>query len=1677
MRYHHLFVFSGCAWVLIAAPALAQPIEVTLEPETDRAGGDYRNFESPLPARCQSECEKDARCRAYTFVNPGIENRKFRPGHCWLKSKGLSPSVNPCCVSGVKRPKVKIPPWLNPKELTLASARAMARLLARPPTSAPAPELSEIPVAVLARALFVLEVEAPSEAVDLQRTVKRRTVKRYGREVNSGAEVLAQVGFYHELFDVPCTKTPIRLGTAWPPAYRCDDAVTQPTSDPVPVIRVGSPLRPLVNPPTEADPSKDEKKTNDKLADKRKALLAERDKSRVDPWESLKGPAPTEFCVAGKGCKRTYKEVVAAIYGLDRLTPAARQEAEKSLPVFCAPKETGKGKEGKPLWDSAKVHCSSQWLDTLGGWKPWTVEGKAAPAPKPGTLPDYACFGSPHIVASHMILPAGGSAGTCGFHCRRRIFQILAKDVEKSLADHDKNIATQCAEMRQQVWGEKYHDINSSYQKWCHGPEGPENKDVCLPKDAPIPGAPGSPALPFMLLSREELLYFFGHQELFCRANRPGLTHFLYNNEWAETFTCAIPRGLLEAGPFEEGVQVCAVVPFAGAEGLGGELRHDDLKARLHCWKFQRPTCEELSKDPTTDDIHKSNVFDVFDTLREARRTQNKDAWALLDLKDAEKLASWQEKTAFSDIAKDEGTFGVKEFCRFVGNRSNIQCGYTKDTMARWYELRSQEWPEGCTGGICARGAYRRGYYCGLFQSKDLFWSEKEFPDGKPHWVCGLDRGDAGRKILENARAVCFGGARVKKFQSPKGDKGSLQCYERRFRWGESAESEAVLQALDWGAIVSKSGEEGPWERWLVGGDQLAQSLMGGQGLVWRGNKFVLDEKKVLAIESEARKHVQDLARADVAALSRWAKEHGHTLGHRTSMRIALMGSQVPVIRQFQNLSFSDKKGIINQRPSLFDIKDYVVPVGCRDKCYGIGASMWDGAKDGAKRLNELLDDVKKATRTADDKWFQEFRIEATDGGELRISPKDLELVVRVHHLFRVLDKARSELLGRIAPVYARRVLQKAYKSPPLARLEILEQARLAPLAERFKGNLFCVAYPTVRGQEEYACGSSPILIAGHVENAIPPSILRRGPKSAARAQVKFGWCYGAMEGKPLFGLEPLRVLSQQNLSSPYLMELPASVIGKPLGGDTRPIPGMWNPSLSAATWLKCTGFAYSDENWELADPSREKKAPPPPAATVATAPPAPGQSGEATAAVAGISDPKAREQAGAIMGKVGGLLGSVVNLVLPQFGDALERVRDLGHASSEFLEKWLGKFLGVAETQWKRLEGLVNKGKEAFQQAEKASSDALEKKRKELGEEASKGEKALKDAQEKMEKARDAFHKAEVFAAGQTGPAAEKANTTKEDLRTRFKEAESAVGDAKKSLAEMVTKGKKELDSAQKAAERAVTAAKKELEKVVQDARNEKVIQGTGDLLNGFLEDLIAEATKRVMAVVEPNARNLVARGFKFVRQSLDPVAQGAIGSLAALPFGAGAALAPLAHAIYSMALDSLENGAFDLLRGIVERMLGKLVRQTINPFFSAAKGKVLKLAYGVCAATHPEICPKGTKLGGELRFSALPARDLWIDRALACSGPPVFDESVYRKARLARAKILDAARKMRRDVAYFARDMADHLLAGYGQTYGSWVAAFGPNARPELVARVGQIEDQLRKKTAALQSRRARP
>ena len=70
------------------------------EPNTDRPGNDYTNFDLQAPDSnvCRAACGNDQKCLAWTYVRPGIQGPKAR---CWLKNVIPAAHANDCCMSGV----------------------------------------------------------------------------------------------------------------------------------------------------------------------------------------------------------------------------------------------------------------------------------------------------------------------------------------------------------------------------------------------------------------------------------------------------------------------------------------------------------------------------------------------------------------------------------------------------------------------------------------------------------------------------------------------------------------------------------------------------------------------------------------------------------------------------------------------------------------------------------------------------------------------------------------------------------------------------------------------------------------------------------------------------------------------------------------------------------------------------------------------------------------------------------------------------------------------------------------------------------------------------------------------------------------------------------------------------------------------------------------------------------------------------------------------------------------------------------------------------------------------------------------------------------------------------------------------------------------------------------------
>ena len=79
---------------------------IALESDTDRPGHDYKNFDlpEPRPEICRDACQRDVRCRAFTYISPGIQDSK---PHCWLKEKASRPLPAKGMVSGVKESQAR----------------------------------------------------------------------------------------------------------------------------------------------------------------------------------------------------------------------------------------------------------------------------------------------------------------------------------------------------------------------------------------------------------------------------------------------------------------------------------------------------------------------------------------------------------------------------------------------------------------------------------------------------------------------------------------------------------------------------------------------------------------------------------------------------------------------------------------------------------------------------------------------------------------------------------------------------------------------------------------------------------------------------------------------------------------------------------------------------------------------------------------------------------------------------------------------------------------------------------------------------------------------------------------------------------------------------------------------------------------------------------------------------------------------------------------------------------------------------------------------------------------------------------------------------------------------------------------------------------------------------------
>src|SRR4029078_7901864 len=92
----------------LALAVLALANQAQAQSGTDRIGGDYLSFQvrNGGPAVCESRCERDARCRAWSFSYPRTANTAAT---CWLKSQVPPRVEDKCCVSSVRGSAVMAP--------------------------------------------------------------------------------------------------------------------------------------------------------------------------------------------------------------------------------------------------------------------------------------------------------------------------------------------------------------------------------------------------------------------------------------------------------------------------------------------------------------------------------------------------------------------------------------------------------------------------------------------------------------------------------------------------------------------------------------------------------------------------------------------------------------------------------------------------------------------------------------------------------------------------------------------------------------------------------------------------------------------------------------------------------------------------------------------------------------------------------------------------------------------------------------------------------------------------------------------------------------------------------------------------------------------------------------------------------------------------------------------------------------------------------------------------------------------------------------------------------------------------------------------------------------------------------------------------------------------------------
>jgi len=110
-------LFPIRAWMALALSVFVLAGSAQAQNGYDRRGGDYLNFEirNGDPEVCAARCERDSRCRAWSFSYPRTENAT---AVCWLKSRVAPRVEDKCCVTGIRGGGV-VEPRKGPAEYSI----------------------------------------------------------------------------------------------------------------------------------------------------------------------------------------------------------------------------------------------------------------------------------------------------------------------------------------------------------------------------------------------------------------------------------------------------------------------------------------------------------------------------------------------------------------------------------------------------------------------------------------------------------------------------------------------------------------------------------------------------------------------------------------------------------------------------------------------------------------------------------------------------------------------------------------------------------------------------------------------------------------------------------------------------------------------------------------------------------------------------------------------------------------------------------------------------------------------------------------------------------------------------------------------------------------------------------------------------------------------------------------------------------------------------------------------------------------------------------------------------------------------------------------------------------------------------------------------------------------------